>query len=165
MEEIFSKFLIPWSISMVFALILLWLSIKRRTAARIIYILLFVGAGVFNIYTARTQPGQYVEGFGEHAVGPYQDFIYGSFAEHASMLVILIGLGQIAVSFLLAFPRKSLVAGAIGGIVFLVAIAPLGIGSAFPSSLIMAAGLVILIRNAPEKSIFHHLVKKPRKIS
>ncbi|HPF67714.1 MAG TPA: hypothetical protein PLC20_08575, partial [Flavobacteriales bacterium] len=34
---------------------------------------------------------------------------------------------------------------AIGGIVFLVAIAPLGVGSAFPSSLLLALGLFLSV--------------------
>jgi hypothetical protein len=39
---------------------------------------------------------------------------------------------------------KLFLLGIIGGIVFLVAIAPLGIGSAFPSTLLMAFCLVLL---------------------
>ena len=37
-------------------------------------------------------------------------------------------------------------AGAVGAIIFLVAIAPLGVGSAFPCTVIMAIALYILIK-------------------
>jgi len=40
--------------------------------------------------------------------------------------------------------RALFLLGILGGIIFLVAISPLGVGSAFPSTLLMAVSLVLL---------------------
>jgi hypothetical protein len=45
----------------------------------------FVFAGGFNIWTACTSPGTYVQAFGPHALAPYRAFIYGAFARCGSM--------------------------------------------------------------------------------
>jgi hypothetical protein len=106
----------------------------------------FCFAGAFNIWTACTAPGTYVQGFGPHALPLYREFIYGAFARHTAAFVVAIACGQIAVGVLAFVPlpwRKLSYAGAI---VFLLAITPLGIGSAAPATLIFAAGIALLLR-------------------
>jgi hypothetical protein len=49
-----------------------------------------------------------------------------------------------------------------GAIVFLVAIAPLGIGSAFPSTLIMATAYVILLWRKVDFNIYEVIQRKVR---
>jgi hypothetical protein len=60
-------------------------------------------------------------------------------------------VGSIAVCqglIALAMLMKELVfrIGAVGAMVFLISIAPLGVGSAFPCTLVMAVGLFFLLR-------------------
>ncbi|MGZ8525867.1 MAG: hypothetical protein ACXWV1_15655, partial [Chitinophagaceae bacterium] len=72
--------------------------------------------------------------------------ITGWFADHVQSAVAFIAAcqGLIAVSMLLKGWIFSL--GAIGGIIFLLAILPFGVGSGFPCTAIMAAALFVLLR-------------------
>lgn len=105
--------------------------------------IIFILAGIFNIYMGNSNPQAYVD-YGQHAVGLYQKFIYGLFSSYTSLIVSLIASGQIIVGIFLFMKKNLFVLGIGGGIIFLVAISPLGIGSAFPSTLLMSASLVLL---------------------
>lgn len=78
--------------------------------------------------------------------GWYKQFIQGFFAAHAQPIVLTIATGQalIALGMLTRGPVFKL--AAIGAILFLVAIAPLGVGSAFPCTLVMAVAMWQLFR-------------------
>lgn len=106
----------------------------------------FVVVGAFNLWMGFTSPQTYVQAFGPHAFPQYREFIYGAFARHTREFIVAIACGQICVGGLALAPvpwRRLAYAGAI---LFLLAITPLGIGSAAPSTLIFAAGLVLLSR-------------------
>jgi hypothetical protein len=107
----------------------------------------FILAGMFNIWTVSTTPEAYVQGFGPHAFPPYRGFIYGAFARRTAAFVLPIAVGQIAAGALAFAPLPWRRFGYGAAIVFLLAITPLGIGSAAPSTLIFAAGLILLYRN------------------
>jgi hypothetical protein len=98
-----------------------------------------------------------VDGFGELAVlAAYRDFIHGPFRRHTAAIVLSITAGQLAVATLLASgpsPLRRL--GVIGGIVFLLAIAPLGVGSAFPSTLLLAFALAVMDRTSVQGRAEH----------
>jgi hypothetical protein len=95
------------------------------------------------MYTGISNPQAYVD-YGQSAVGLYQKFIYGIFSSYTSLFVSFIALGQILVGILLLMKRTFFLLGILGGIIFLVAISPLGIGSAFPAPLFMVFSLVLL---------------------
>ena len=114
--------------------------------ARVIGASGFLLAGAFNAFTAFTSPSSYVSGFGPQASPVYQEFIYGVFARHTTSLVLAIAIGQLtagALMFLHGIGRKL---GYIGATAFLVAITPLGIGSAAPSTMMFAIGIALLYR-------------------
>ena len=141
------NFLIPIIISNVFALILIFICYKWPKAGKITRGVLFILAGAFNIYTALSNPHIYVEAFGPTAVFSfYRDFIYGLFSRYTAVFVMLIGFGQLLSGFLLLMPNLWFRCGVIGGTVFLIAIAPLGVGSAFPSTLFMGVSQGLLWR-------------------
>jgi hypothetical protein len=100
-------------------------------------------AALFNMYLGNSNPQKYVE-YGQGAVGLYQKFIYGIFSSYTSLIVSLIALGQMLVGVFLLMKRALFKLGIFGGIIFLVSISPLGIGSAFPSTLLMSLSLVLL---------------------
>ncbi len=75
----------------------------------------------------------------------YQNFIYGFFSEYTIPLVLLIALGQLGIAVFLAFGGPLLTVGVFGGIVFLLAITPLGFGSGFPCTLILALALGVML--------------------
>jgi len=105
--------------------------------------IIFILAGIFNIYTVISNPQAYI-GYGQGAVDLYQKFIYGIFSSYTSLIVSFIALGQILVGIFLFMKRTLFLGGILGGIIFLVAISPLGLGSAFPSTLLMSVSLVLL---------------------
>lgn len=106
----------------------------------------FLLAGAFNAWTASTAPLAYVATFGPHAIPLYREFIYGPFARYTAAFILAIATGQIAVGVLAFAPLPWRRLSYVGAIIFLLAITPLGIGAAAPSTLIFAAGVALLFR-------------------
>jgi hypothetical protein len=141
----FFDFSTPTILSNLVAIFLIFLCFRSPKAGKNAFTILFVAAGIFNIITATISPQIYVEGFGPNAtLRAYENFIYGAFKESPALYVIPIGIGQIAVGLLLLIKNVWYKLGVIGGIIFFIAIAPLGAASAFPTSLLLAFGLVVL---------------------
>jgi len=135
--------LVPYIVVNVLALVLLWLATKKPRLARWIFGAIFVGAAFFNAYMAAKKPEAYITAYGPSAWLPvYRDFIYGFFSRATAPLVLLIAAGQ-AVCGVLLFTQRRYKLGALGAIIFLLAITPLGFGSAFPLGLIMVVGLIL----------------------
>ncbi|HUO15502.1 MAG TPA: hypothetical protein VMX38_10995 [Verrucomicrobiae bacterium] len=139
-----SEFIAPYVVSHVFAVLFVVLAWRRPGIARIIAGFGFLLAGIFNLRTALTTPHVYVDGFGPHALWFYRTFIYGSFARHTLLFVGAIACGQLAIGILSFTPDLWRRLGYIGAILFLVAITPLGLCATAPSTLIFAAGFLIL---------------------
>jgi hypothetical protein len=137
--------LIPYIVTHVLILGLLIVCLKWPKAGKAVWGIVFILAAAFNAYTATTNPQAYL-GYGDHAIGFYKNFINGIFSSHTALFVYLIAFGQLVVGILLLMKKKLFLLGILGGIIFFVAISPMGLGSAFPSTLLMAASLVILYR-------------------
>ena len=135
---------IPYVISNVFALLLILICYRWPKVGKVIFAVGFILAGIFNIYSGISSPEVYVDLYGPGTVTLYQKFIYGIFSSYTSLIISLIASGQIIVGIFLFMKRTPFLLGILGGIIFLVAISPLGIGSAFPSTLLMAISLVLL---------------------
>jgi hypothetical protein len=143
-----SHYIGPYIISNVLGLFLILAAIKWPRTAKALFVTLFLGAGLVNMYLALTKPRLYVTGFSPVAVlGIYRTFIHGFFSSHTALIVLFIAIGQLAVAGLMALHDVPLRIGMIGAVVFFVAIAPLGVGSAFPSSILMAIAVVLMYRN------------------
>ncbi len=138
------EYLGPYIGSNVVAIGLLLVAVFWPKVARVLFIVVFTAAGLFNAYMALTQPEGYLN-FGELAVlKVYRDFIYGIFSRYTRAFILAIAAGQLVVGGLLIGKRPLLTLGVTGGIVFFVGIAPLGIGSAFPFSLFAIAALAVM---------------------
>ena len=141
------EYLIPYVVSNASALILLGIAFRKPKWARWAVVALFAGAAWTNASVAIRDPAAY-QGYGELALlEPYRRFIYGWFREHTAWLVLPIAVGQlgIALALVLNSPRsRRLAAG--GAIVFLLAIAPLGVGSALPFSFTCGLAIYIMAR-------------------
>lgn len=115
---------------------------------RLVFGLLFFWAAGVNWWLAQTTPEVYLK-FADSAVLPlYREFILGFFARHTREIVTLIAAGQAFVGVLVFLPGVWLRIGLSSAIFFLIAIAPFGIGSAFPSSLLMAGAALVLMRKS-----------------
>jgi hypothetical protein len=146
---------IAYAISNLVALVLLWACWERPAWGRLLFFLLFAWASWTNTSTVLQAPDNYI-GYAQYTFSDwYAQFIYGFFAEHTQTIVLSIAACQalIAVSMLLRgwFFRL----GAVGAIVFLLAIAPLGTGSAFPCTLIMALAMWLLYRKGSTELIWN----------
>ena len=135
----------PYIGAQVIAVLFVIGTLRWPRIARLLAGISFIVAGGFNILTALSSPSLYVTGFGPHAFPIYKTFIYGVFERHAASFVVAIALGQLAVGTVMFAHVRWRKLGYVGAIVFLVAITPLGIGSAAPSNLIFAVGLALLL--------------------
>jgi hypothetical protein len=108
---------------------------------------LFAGAAAFNAFTALRTPDVYVTGFGPRAFPPMREFILGVVALAPGAFVLAIAAGQLVVAIGLAVGRgPPFRLAVVGATVFLCAISWLGVGAGFPTNLVLAAGVILLIR-------------------
>ncbi len=156
----FQEIWLPYTISQIVFVFLLIASWRWFRVARILWIVIFLAAGIFNWNTVTTEPQVYLM-YADSAVLPfYINFIQGAFADNPQMYVVPIAIGQILISLLLMFGKPLFTLGIFGGIIFLLAIMPLGLGSAFPATLIGAISLFILGRQERPQHIFGRWYRK-----
>lgn len=135
---------IAYSVSNLVALLLLWAAWKRPALARALFFLLFTWAAWTNSNTVLQTPEVYL-GYAQYTFSTwYEQFIHGYFAKHIATFVLGIAAGQALIALAMLATGSLFRLGAIGGIIFLLAIAPLGVGSAFPCTLIMAVAMGLL---------------------
>ena len=97
--------------------------------------------------TALRSPDVYVTGFGPHAFAPMRQFIEGAVALAPGAIVLAIATGQLLVAVGLALGRGvPFRVAVVGATCFLVGISWLGVGAAFPTNLVLAAGVLLLLR-------------------
>jgi hypothetical protein len=113
------------------ALLILVACWRSRGLGRFLFFALFLWASLVNMRLALWHPTAYLE-YARWAVGPYRRFILGPFSRHTSLFVGAIAVGQLVIAALVAARGRAVALGLAGAIVFLMAIAPLGRGSAFP---------------------------------
>jgi len=140
------NYLIPYLIAQLVGVAILILAIKRPGWARWFFAVLFFAAGVFNWYTSVTNPLSYL-GFADHAVPLYRTFILGWFSRHVQLVIPLVATGQLLIATGLVAGGCWLAAACLGIILFLMAIAPLGIGSAFPFSILVSVAAYLVFRH------------------
>ena len=142
---------IAYSLSNVAAVLLLWACWKKPLWGRLLFFLLFAWATWFNSTTVLSTPAVYT-GYAQYTFSVwYRQFISGYFAAHTAPLVLAIAAGQAGIALGMLAKGRLFQLGAIGGMLFLVSIAPLGIGSAFPATLVMAGAMALLYRQGSEK--------------
>ena len=90
----------------------------------------------------------------DRATQALHEFLVPYLVSNAAALVLLpIAAGQLAIAVLLLLPRAWRVLGVAGALAFLAGIAPLGVGSAFPFSVIFGAALVVLHRRLASRDV------------
>lgn len=152
----------PHLATIVFSILLALAAWKRPKLGRVLFVVLFAFASLINTYVALNAPDQYL-GYAELTESPvYRVIIIGPFARHVVEYVLTIACLQAMIALGLTMKGRIARAAAVAGIVFLIAIAPLGIGSAFPSSLLMAGGLAVLARDGLDETMLGRLHRPPR---
>lgn len=139
--------LIPYVISQFVSIIILIVAWKHTKAARILFTLLFFWASYINMYSVIVEPNVYLE-YGELAIPLYRDFIYGWFSENVRVLISIIATGQFLIAVGMLLKGWMVKMACIGVIIFLLAIAPLMVGSAFPFSITVSiAAYLVFMKN------------------
>lgn len=140
-------YLLLYIISNAIAILLLLLAWKQPRIARLLFFLLFGWASWMNWTTALQNPQFYIEYADLSFLRVYKQFIRGWFSTHITEMVGFIATCQALIAVSMLLKGRMLKAGCFGAIIFLLAIAPLGVGSAFPFSIIASVALYLILRN------------------
>ena len=136
-------FVVAYIGSNIIAALSIFASIRFPKFARLFFMLLFGWACWINSSMSIESPWAY-EDYADSAIPLYKQFILGAFEAIITPMVLVIAAcqGLIAVSMLLKGQFFRI--GCWGGIVFGLAIAPIGAYAAFPATIFMAIALFIL---------------------
>ena len=144
--EALKQWLIPYIVSnIVFGFTIIG-AIKKPMWTRIFLAAFFLWAGYFNSTSAIRTPEIYLDYAKLNALPAYSDFINGFFSHYITPFVFTIAVGQFLIFLGLLLNKAWTKSACLGGIIFGVAIAPLGVGSAFPATVSMAIAFSILLR-------------------
>jgi hypothetical protein len=138
---------LTWILTNTGALILLFFAWKLPRTAKLMYLILFGWASWVNTTTAIENPIIYLDTAIYTPFTIYKEIILGFFSMHITLIVISIAVCQALIAISMVGKGGLFKTGAAGGIIFLLCIAPLGAGSGFPFTVILAAGLWLLMRN------------------
>jgi len=139
------EYAIPYWSSIGFSILVMALAHLSPRSSRVIYAVMFLAASGVNARLAVLSPEVYLDYAPLALMDIYRQFILGVFAAHTAAFVLSIAVGQLACGVLML--TRFAKVGYIGASVFLLAIAPLGVGSAFPFSLFAVIGLFLLFRH------------------
>jgi len=142
----FREYLVPYLVSNGVALAILALAFMRPRAAKWIWVAIFIWAAAINTLTAHQTPLVYLVYGVLTPSAFYRHFIENWFSQHILVTVQTIAVGQLVIALLLGSGGRARRLGVIGASIFLLAIAPLGVGSAFPFSLTAMASLLVMER-------------------
>ena len=145
---------------LVVSCIFLTASIFWKNLTRFLFVLIFLWASYLNISTVLEDPKDYLSYANYAWFRLYRDFINGYFADHSVPIIMVIAFYQLVIAILLTGKGTWAKWGGIMAIVFLILIAPLGIGSGFPSSLILAVAVYLVIRKPVVDNLKQVLIKK-----
>jgi hypothetical protein len=137
-------YLIAYIISNTLAIIYFIAALKWPRAGRLLFFILFAWASWANWNMVINNPKDYLSYADLTFLGIYKTFISGWFSDHIPLAVGFIATGQALIAVSLLTKGWIYKVGLISGIVFLIAIVPLGIGSAFPCTLLLAIALGLL---------------------
>jgi len=140
------NYLIPYFGSQLVSIIVLYAAWKNTRLGRLFFALMFLYAGCYNMYIGFVIHDAYL-GFAELAVPLYRDFINGWFSYYNYIMIPMIATGQLAIGIGMVLNGGWVQLACLGAIIFLLSIAPLMVGSAFPFSLTVSAAAFLILRN------------------
>lgn len=145
---------LPYIVTNIVAVFVAISAMLWPTVARVLLGTIFVGAFALNLFMAIQNPTAYL-GFAEFTNNAfYKSVILGPFSKHVPIYVAAIAFCQVLIGIFICYRGPLMKIAMIGGIVFLLAISPLGVGSAFPAPMIMALAIVILMKKRIRFNIY-----------
>lgn len=152
--EALKQYIIPYILSnIVFGLSIL-AAVKKPIVARFFLAAVFLWACCINTSTAINNPGVYLEYAALSPISFYKEFISGFFAKHIAVFVTSVAIGQFLIFTGLLLNGNWVKIACMGGIVFGVAISPLGVGSGFPATVSMSVAFYLLMRKSKHDFIW-----------
>src|SRR5688572_27891481 len=130
------EYLVMYLRATLIALTILALAFWRPSIARWVWVAIFVWAASVNTMTAAREPWVSLACCALTPSARYRDLLAGWFRTHTQPFVLSIDATQLTIMILLSRGCDARWLGIIGASVFLLAIAPLGVGSGLPFSLI-----------------------------
>jgi hypothetical protein len=147
------EYLVPYLISQAASLIMLIAAWKTTRWARWLFSVLFLWASATNMYVGLTDPDSYLNN-AQFAIPLYQDFIKGWFSHYNHIIIPLIAVGQFFISIGMVLHGWWVKLACIGSIIFLLSIAPLLVGAAFPFSLTVSIASWLIFLNDDKNYIW-----------
>lgn len=154
--NIFSQ---PYIISNLISMLIIVITIIRPVFGRMILSLIFISAAIINTVIVLANPEVYRIYASLAALPAYEDFINGSFSDYTVAYILIIAVGQLLIGLGLAWKGIYETIALTGAIIFLLAIAPLGAGSSFPCTLLLAIAAAILLREKKDTPWPQWLIK------
>jgi len=142
-----SMFWIAYSVSNIGGALMALTAWKLPRLSRLMYVGLFGWACWFNIMNATSDPKSYLDYAYFAVFSVYQQFILGWFSEHIALVVSCVAVYQGLISLGMLLGGKYQRLSSLMAITFLMAVSPLGLGSAFPAPIFMALGAYLHFRN------------------
>jgi len=140
------EYVVMYLVANAVGLALLELGYWLPRVARWAWVGIFVWAAAVNTFTAATEPWAYLAYGGLTPSRWYEAFINGWFSAHIPAFVMTVAAGQLTIAILLSREGRARRLGVWGATMFLLAIAPLGVGSGFPFSLSAIGSLMLMER-------------------
>ncbi|QMW01028.1 hypothetical protein [Spirosoma foliorum] len=152
METLDHFLTIAYVVTNIFSVVQLIGSYRWPTTTRVLFFVLFGLAAFVNSRNALETPWVY-QSFADYAIPLYRRFILGLFDTFTTPIVLSIGVAQVLIAVSMFLKGDWFRMGCLGGVVFCLAIAPLGLGSAFPASLFLAMAFFQLYQRVPQPAI------------
>lgn len=149
----FHDYLIPYTISQVASLVILFVAWKKTRWARGLFSLLFLWAAAINMYIGITKPDTYLL-YADMAIPLYRDFINGWFSQYNHILIPLIAVGQFFIATGMLLKGFWVKLACTGSVIFLLSIAPLLVGAAFPFSITGSIAACLIYKNDDKNFIW-----------
>ena len=153
--ETIEQYLAPFIISNLLFGLSIAGAIKKPMWTRIFLAGVFLWAAWVNARTALQSPEVYLEYGRLTPVSIYKEFIAGAFSRHIPWFVLSVAASQFLIFIGLLLKNIWTKLACLAGALFGLSIAPLGIGSAFPATILMAVSFLILARNYEHDYIWH----------
>ncbi len=151
--EHLKEYLLPYAISNITAILILLASWKSIRLGRLLFVLLFGWAAWMNSSTALHTPEKYLE-YAAMSIPLYRNIILGWFSHHITAIILFIALGQLMIAIGMLLKDVWVNIACIGAIAFLLAIAPLGIGSGFPFSIFVSIAAFLIYKKSPHNYLW-----------
>ncbi len=140
-----TDYLIAYIASNVTGVLFLWASIRKPKLSRLMFVILFGWACWMNYHTAHSHPELYLE-YASMSLKWYSGFIDGWFKDNITATVTLIAIGQGLIAAGMLLKGWAVKIACTGIIIFLISIAPLGVGSGFPFSITVSFAAYFILK-------------------